>query len=442
MLFVAERKQEQMIAAVIERCAGIDIGKKFLAVCVMTGPADGEARSEIRQFETTVPELLKLREWITAEGCTDVIMESTGSYWKPVFNILEGHTRVALANPTEVKARKGHKTDNKDAWWLAHLLRHGMVTRSFIPTRPIRELRDLTRRRRKLIQSATAEKNRVGKVLEDANVKLGSVLSDLFGVSGQLMLEALLKGRAEAQEIASFAQKGAKKKIPEIIAALEGHTMTDHHRIMIGFSLEHMRFLEEQMERLDDAIVKKIEESGYTKQWELLRTLPAVDANAAAILAEMGPDPGQFPSHRKLGSWSGLCPGNNVSAGRSKGRHTGKGNRWLRGALTESAWAVSKMKQGHLREKFWRIASRGDAQANRPKAVIAIAHDLVKLAHEVLKRGTPYEEKRGQPMSEQQKQRLIRHHIRRLGKLGIPLRPCPAPGPKPNSRRKALSTSC
>jgi transposase len=431
-----------MIAAVIERCAGIDVGKKFLAVCVMTGPANGEARSEIRQFGTTVPDLLQLREWIKAEACTDVIMESTGSYWKPVFNILEGHTRVALANPNEVKARKGHKTDNKDAEWLAHLLRHGMVTPSFIPTRPIRELRDLTRRRRKLIQTATAEKNRVGKVLEDANLKLGSVLSDLFGASGQMMLEALLKGKAEPQEIASFAQARAKKKIPEIVAALEGHTMTGHHRTMIGFSLDHMRFLEEQIARLDDEIVKKIEASGYTKQWELLRTLPAVDRNAAAILAEMGPDPAQFPSEKKLGSWSGLCPGNNVSAGRSKGRHTGKGNRWLRGALTESAWAVSKMKKGHLREKFWRISTKGDPQAGRPKAVIAVAHDLLKLAHCVLTRGTPYEEKRGQPMTEQQKQRLIRHHIRRLGKLGIPLRPSPEPDPKPKSRRQTVSTSC
>src|SRR5207248_6075483 len=196
-----------MIPAVIERCAGIDVGKKFIAVCVMTGPANGEPRSEVRTFGTTVAELQQARAWITGDACTDVIMESTGSYWKPVFNILEGHVKVALANPHEVKARKGHKTDKKDAWWLAHLLRHGMVTASFIPPRPQRELRDLTRRRRKLIQNAAAEKNRVGKVLEDANVKLGSVLSNLFGVSGQLMLEALLEGKADNAEIAAFAKK-------------------------------------------------------------------------------------------------------------------------------------------------------------------------------------------------------------------------------------------
>jgi transposase len=427
-----------MIAAVIERCAGIDIGKKSLSICVMTGPADGEARSEIRQFGTTVVELKLAREWIATCGCTDVIMESTGSYWKPVFNVLEGGVKVALANPHEVRARKGHKTDNKDAWWLAHLLRHGMVTASFIPPRPQRELRDLTRRRRKLVQNATAEKNRVGKVLEDANVKLGSVLSDLFGASGQLMLEALLEGKADPAQIASFAQRRAKKRIPEIIAALEEHGMTDHHRMMIGFSLEHLRFLEDQLAVMDDAIRDKIKEAGYEKQWDLLRTLPAVDQNAATLLAEMGPDPAQFPDEKHLGSWSGLCPGNNRSAGRNKSRHTNKGNRWLCGALTESAWAVSKMKDGYLREKFWRIAAKGPPERNRPIAVVAIAHDLLKLAYCVLTRGTPYEEQRGQPMTEQQKQRLIRHHVRRLGKLGISLKVATTPK-DPNCRRRRPS---
>lgn len=430
-----------MINAVIERCAGIDIGKKFLAICVMTGPATGEARSEIRQFGTTVSELKRAREWITSAGCTDVIMESTGSYWKPVFNILEGSVKVALANPHEVKARKGQKTDNKDAWWLAHLLRHGMVTASFIPPKPQRELRDLTRRRRKLIQTAAAEKNRVSKTLEDANVKLGSVLSDLFGVSGQLMLEALLKGTADAAQIAAFAKRKAKKRIPEIIEALEEHRMSDHHRLMIRLSVEHLRFLEEQIMMLDEEIRKKIEEAGYVREWELLRSLPAVQDNAATILAEMGPNPAQFPSEKHLGSWSALCPGNNRSAGRSKSSHTKDGNPWLRGALTESAWAISRMKEGHLRDKFWRIAAKGDPKRSRPIAVVAIAHDLLKLAYFVMQRGTPYEEERGKPMSEQQKQRLIRHHVRRLGKLGIFLKAAPAPTGRRCTRTKPSASS-
>jgi transposase len=430
-----------MIAAIIERCAGIDVGKKFIVVCVMTGPANGEARSEIRTFGTTVGELKLARAWITAEQCTHVILESTGTYWKPVFNILEGHLQVTLANPQEVKARKGHKTDQKDAWWLAHLLRHGMVTPSFIPPRPQRELRDLTRRRRKLIQLASAEKNRVGKVLEDANIKLGSVLSDIFGASGQLMLEALLEGKADAAQIAHFARARAKKKIPALIAALEEHQMSDHHRDMIGFSLEHMRFLEDQLEKIDASIRHKIQQAGYQPQWELLRTLPAVQENAAAVLAEMGPDPAQFPSEKKLGSWSGLCPGNNRSAGRNKSSHTNQGNRWLRAALTESAWAVSRMKEGHLRDKFWRIASKGDPKRSRPVAVVAIAHDLLKLAYFVLQRGTPYEEKRGHAMSEEQKQRLIRHHIRRLGKLGVPVRLSPQPPARSSCRATSASAT-
>src|SRR5579862_1744048 len=231
-----------MISAVIERCAGIDVGKKSLAVCVMVGPANGEARHEIRTFGTTVAELMKLKEWIVKEECTHAVMESTGSYWKPVFNILEETVQVMLVNPHEVKARKGHKTDNKDGWWLAHLLRHAMITPSFIPPRPQRELRDLTRRRKKLIQTATGEKNRVDKMLQDANVKLSDVLTDLFGVSGQLMLEALLAGKAEPQAIAALAKRGAKKKIPQIIASLEQHQMREHHRAMIRFSLEHLRF--------------------------------------------------------------------------------------------------------------------------------------------------------------------------------------------------------
>ncbi len=262
----------------------------------------------------------------------------------------------------------------------------------------------------------------MGKVLEDANVKLGSVLSDVFGVSGQLMLESLLQGKAKPAEIAQFAQASAKKKIPQIIAALEQHQMTEHHRRMIRFSLDHLEFLEKQVIEIDAFILQKIAEAGYQQQWELLRTLPAVRENAAAVLAEMGPNPAQFPSEKHLGSWCGLCPGNNRSAGREKSSHINPGNKWLRAALTESAWGISRMKEGHLREKFWRIAGKGDPKRQRPIAVVAIAHDLLKLAYFVLQRGTPYEEERGNPMTEQQRLRLVQHHVRRLGKLGITVR--------------------
>jgi transposase len=263
-----------MIPAVIERGAGIDVGKDFLAVCIMIGPPDEEPRVEQRTYGAINADLIRLREWLLGEGCTHVAMESTGSYWKPVFNVLEEQLAVFLANPEDVKGRKGHKTDHKDSWWLAHLLRHAMIRPSFIPPRAIRELRDLTRRRKQLLHDATSERNRIQKVLEDANVKLGSVLADLFGASGQLMLEALLDGKASPEEMAQFARGRAKQKIPQLVTALEGHRMSDHHRALIRFSLDHLIFLEAQIQRIDAAVVQRICLSGYQQPFELLQTIP------------------------------------------------------------------------------------------------------------------------------------------------------------------------
>jgi len=407
-----------MISAAIERCAGIDVGKKFLAVCVMVGPLQGEPQVEIRKFGTIRAELEGLRDWLQQQGVTHVVMESTGSYWKPVFNVLEDAVKVYLANPQEVKNRKGHKTDNKDGWWLAHLLRHAMIHPSFIPPRAIRELRDLTRRRKRLLGAGTSERNRVQKVLEDANVKLGNVLTDLFGVSGQLMLEALLKGQATPEEMAQFAKGRAKKKIPQIIAALEGHQMSEHHRRMIRYSMEHMRFLEEQIEQLDQDIVAKIQESGLEPQWQLVQSVPGVrEASAAAILAETGTDMTQFPSEKHISSWTGICPGNNRSAGKNRSSRTTGGNRWLRSTLTECAWAAAAKKHCFLKDKFWRITTKSGGK--KAPAVIAIAHSLLILTYQVLSTGQAYQEKQAPVSDPRHKQRMIRHHIRRLGKLGV-----------------------
>jgi transposase len=408
----------EMISAAIERCAGIDVGKKFLAVCVMVGPLQGEPQVEIRKFGTIRAELEGLRDWLKQQGVTHVVMESTGSYWKPVFNVLEDAVKVYLANPQEVKNRKGHKTDNKDGWWLAHLLRHAMIHPSFIPPRAIRELRDLTRRRKRLLGAGTSERNRVQKVLEDANVKLGNVLTDLFGVSGQLMLEALLKGQATPEEMAQFAKGRAKKKIPQIIAALEGHQMSEHHRRMIRYSMEHMRFLEEQIEQLDQDIVAKIQESGLEPQWQLVQSVPGVrEASAAAILAETGTDMTQFPSEKHISSWTGICPGNNRSAGKNRSSRTTGGNRWLRSTLTECAWAAAAKKHCFLKDKFWRITTKSGGK--KAPAVIAIAHSLLILTYQVLSTGQAYQEKQAPVSDPRHKQRMIRHHIRRLGKLGV-----------------------
>jgi transposase len=424
-----------MICAAVERCAGIDVGKKVLSVCLMVGPLEGDPRVERRQFLTIHADLERLRWWLKREQITHVVMESTGSYWKPVFNVLEGTVQVYLANSQEVKNRRGHKTDDKDGWWLAHLLRHAMIHPSFIPPRPIRELRDLTRRRKRLLSAATSEKNRVQKILEDANVKLGNVLSDVFGVSGQLMLEELLKGEAGPKQIAALAKCRAKKKIPQIIAALEGHQMSAHHRRMIRYSLEHLRFLEEQLEELDRDIAAQIEAAGLTEQWENLRSIPGLQqTSAATILAETGSDMNQFPSEKHLSSWAGVCPGNHQSGGKpNPGGPTTGGNPWLRSVLTECAWAAANKKGCFLKDKFWSLTTKHAGK--KAPALVAVAHTLLILIYAALRTGKPYQERNAAEMSEYQKQRLIRHHTRRLGKLGIAARSSSPKRRKPTVRR-------
>ena len=412
-----------MICAAVEQCAGIDVGKRVLDVCIMIGPLQGETRSEYRKYGTNRADLELLKSWLLAERITHVVMESTGSYWKPVFNVLEGAVQVYLANSQEVKNRKGHKTDKNDAWWLAHLLRHAMIHPSFIPPRAVRELRDLTRRRKKILGAMTSERNRVQKTLEDANVKLGNVLSDVFGVSGQKMLEALLEGKAGPEEIASMAQRSAKKKIPQIIAALEGHQMNDHHRRMIRWSLEHLSYLEDQLAELDGDIVAQIEAAGMKQQWELIQSVPGIaPTSAATILAETGPDMTVFPTPQQFSSWAGVCPGNNRSAGKSRSSHTTGGNPWLRSALTEVAWAALHKKDCFLKEKFWRITTK--SHGKKSPAVIAVAHTILLLIYKVLTTSTPYRERGSVVLDEHQKQRIIRHHVRRLGKLGIAVSSC------------------
>jgi transposase len=414
-----------MICAAVERCAGIDVGKQWLSVCIMIGPLDGEPRVERRRFGVNVGDLQQLRDWFGKQQITHVVMESTGSYWKPVFNVLEGSVKVYLANPQEVKNRKGHKTDDKDGWWLAHLLRHAMIHPSLIPPRAIRQLRDLTRRRDRLSGMGTAEKNRVQKILEDANVKLGNVLSDLFGVSGQLMLDALLKGEAKPEDIAQFAKRRAKKNIPAIIAALEGHQMSDHHRRMIRYSLSHMKFIEEQMEEIDKDISAKIHEAGLDQAWQNLQTVPGVQQRSSSkILAETGGDMAQFPSQRHLSSWAGVCPGNNRSAGKKGSSRPTKGNPWLRSALTECAWAAAAKKNCFLKDKFWRLTTK--TRGKKKSALIAVSHNILQLVYTVLRTGQPFQDRLAPALSESQKQRLIRHHVRRLGKLGVRVHSIPS----------------
>jgi transposase len=388
-----------MISAVLERCAGIDVGKKWIAVCVLTGPANGEAQVERRKYQTTNHNLEQMCEWLVECGCTHVAMESTGEYWRPIYNVLEEATEIEiiLANSQQVKGLRGHKTDPKDAHWLAHLLRHGMIRPSYIPPLPIRQLRDLTRRRKQLIRNGAQERNRIQKILEDANIKLGNVLSDVFGLSGQLMLDKLLEGDATPAEIDMF--------------------------------VNHIAFLEEQIGTLDGAILQHIRAHGLEKPYQLLQTIPGVKEEAAAsLLAEFGPDMQVFGSAKKISSWAGVAPGNNESAGKKKRAPALRGNPWARSTLTESAWSASRKKES----EFQRAYQRWKPKLGHKRAIVAVAHSLAETVFEVLSTGQPYAGPGASPMPDSQAAHLIRHHTRRIKTLSKRLHPQPQrPQPQP-----------
>jgi transposase len=404
-----------MIEAVIERCAGIDVGRRFVVVCVMVGEAHAAPQYEIRKFLTLNGDLEKLREWLHEQQCTHVVMESTGSYWKPIFHVLDdGKLKVVLANSQQVRNLRGHKTDRNDSRWLAHLLRHDMIRPSFIPPREIRELRDLTRRRKQLIGNAVDERNRVQRVLQEANVQLGAVLSDLFGASGLDMLESLVNQQAAPEEIAQLARKQARKKIPQIQAALEGHHMTEHHRGLIRHSMRHLAFLEEEIAELDKEIAQKVDSGSLEPAVKLVASIPGIQKTAAAaIVAETGKDMTQFPTPPQLASWIGVCPGNNESAGKRKSGRTTKGNPWARRVLVESAWSATRKKESATQRLYQRLKPR----VQHKRALVAVAHWITLQIYEVLSSGKPYPSEQRPGLTPAQAVRLARHHTNRLRHL-------------------------
>jgi transposase len=303
----------------------------------------------------------------------------------------------------------------KDCQWLAHLLRHGMIRPSYIPPRPIRELRDLTRRRKQLVRNGAMERNRVQKLLEEANVKLGNVLSDVFGASGQEMLLALVQGEATAEQIAQLAKQRARKKIPQIQAALEGHRMNQTQRDLISQCMSHMAFLEQQIEEVDRQIQDKIRNFGLSQSYALLQTVPGMKKEAAAtVLAEVGATVDAFSTPAKLSSWAGVCPGNNESAGKRKSTRTTKGNPYLRDMLLECAWASSHRKNSQMQHRYQRLQPR----KGHKRAIVAVAHARIQAVYYVLSTRQPFVDTAEPPRSPATVRRLIRHHTRRLRKLG------------------------
>ncbi len=396
----------------VERGCGLDVHQATVVACLLIVRKDGRVQKQMRTFGTTTRELVTLREWLLSENCTHVAMESTGVYWKPVYAILEGALEIVVANAQHVKKVPGRKTDVKDAEWIADLLCHGLLRSSFVSPKPIRELRDLTRYRRKLVESRSAERNRVLKLLESANIKLASVASDVFGVSGLLMLQALVEGKATPQEMAELAKQKLRKKIPELELALEGK-VEEHHRFLLKLQLDRLQAVEKDLALLEQRLEEKLQP--YEAQVNLLDEIPGVDWTlAAAIIAELGVDMSVFGSVSQLASWAGLCPGNNESAGKRKSSRIPKGNIYLKAALVEAANAAAKAKGTYLRDKFYRLKARRGYK----RAAVAVAHKILVATYHMFSHQVCYNELGDAYLDKRNKHHLTRNLVHRLERLG------------------------
>ncbi len=397
---------------IYERCCGLDVHKKTVVACLVVPDAAGQPHKTIRTFRTMTADLLALADWLAEAGCTHVVMESTGVYWRPIYNLLEGQFDVLVVNAQHVKTVPGRKTDVRDAEWLADLLRHGLLRGSFIPSAEQRALRDLTRHRSSLVQERARIANRLQKVLEDANIKLAAVATDVLGASGRAMLSALLEGETDPAVLADLARGRLREKRAQLEEALQGR-MQDHHRFMLLEHLEHIDYLDEAITHFSTSIEERVQAD--LEAIELLDTIPGVSQRVAEIMvAEVGSDPQRFPSAKHLASWAGVCPGNHESAGRRLSGKTRKGSRWLRQALTEAAQAAGRSKTTYLGAQFRRIAAR----RGKRRAVIAVAHTILVIAYHVLTRKEAYCDLGATYFDELDRQAVERRLVRRLERLG------------------------
>ena len=394
-------------------CAGLDVHKETVVACVRRLDAKGKVQQQTRTFGTMTSQLLELADWLAEQAVTHVAMESTGVYWKPIWNLLEGQFEILLVNAQHIKQVPGRKTDVKDAEWIAQLLQHGLLRGSFVPSTPQQQLRELTRQRRQLIQARAAVANRIQKVLEDANIKLGSVASDVLGASGRDMLEAIIGGQGDAEVLAELARRRLRAKIPQLRLALAGR-VTDHHRFLLRLLLDDLTQQEGLIARLS-ARITQVLPSPFGEAVQRLATIPGIDERAAEnILAEIGTDMDQFPTDGHLASWTGMCSGNRESAGKRQSGKATKGNRWLRTTLVQVAWAASHTKNTYLAAQYRRLAGR----RGKKRALVALGHTILVIIYPLLKEQTPYRELGPDDFDQLDTERLTRALVRRLERLG------------------------
>jgi transposase len=400
---------------IYHRVAGLDLHKKTIFAEVRCVNQQGKLETDLRTFGTTTRDLLQLSDWLTEHGVTHVAMEATGVLWKPVWNILDGHfDELLLVNPRELKQAPGRKSDIKDCQWIAKLLQHGLLRGSFVPCRPQRELRDLTRHRAQLQGERSRVANRIHKLLEDANIKLGAVASDILGVSGRDMLQRLARGQQDPVELAKLARGRMKRKIPQLQLALEG-TFGDHHRFMLRQLLTHLEHLEQQVAEFSARIEELLAPFLDPELNKKLQEIPGVDrATIENVVAEIGLDMNQFPTADHLASWAGMCPGNEESAGKRKRSRTTHGNRWLRRALAEAAWAASHTHDTYLNAQYQRLAGR----RGKKRALIAVAHSLLVILYHVIKHRVDYRDLGPDYFDHLNPERTKRYLVRRLEQMG------------------------